>query len=212
MSLMKVAAIAGVSASTVSRVMNDQDGVAPRRPTRFAGPCGRFLSSPPHGTVPAKHPTAKTNRQRRSDFWSSAPAASRRPRRSRTSCAESRSRRGNIISICSSAFFPVPMNCRSAILDQRVGGLLIHGEQPGKEVEAKLRGFPTVWLMANRFPPRWGDQVMPDNSSIGRLAAEYLHERGCKLVSYLSTRRRRRGDCRFGSWRFANTWGTWAGK
>ena len=67
-----------------------------------------------------------------------------------------------------------------------MGGLLLHGEQPSKAVEAQLRGLPTVWLMANRFPPRWGDQVMPDNSSIGRLAAEYLHHEGCTTAAYLS--------------------------
>ena len=72
------------------------------------------------------------------------------------------------------------------ISEQRVGGLLLHGEQPSKAVEAQLRGLPTVWLMANRFPPRWGDQVMPDNSSIGRIAAEYLHAKGCKSAAYLS--------------------------
>jgi DNA-binding LacI/PurR family transcriptional regulator len=84
------------------------------------------------------------------------------------------------------SFVSNPDELPRRICEQRVGGLLLHGEQPSKAVESQLHGLPTVWLMANRFPPRWGDQVMPDNSSIGRIAAEYLHKKGCRSAAYLS--------------------------
>jgi DNA-binding LacI/PurR family transcriptional regulator len=84
------------------------------------------------------------------------------------------------------SFVSNPDELPSRILEQRVGGLLLHGEQPSELVEMQLRGLPTVWLMANRFPPRWGDQVMPDNTLIGRLAADYLLQRGCTQCAFLS--------------------------
>jgi DNA-binding LacI/PurR family transcriptional regulator len=85
------------------------------------------------------------------------------------------------------SFISNPVELPRQIGERRVGGLLLYGEQPGPELEDHLRELPTVWLMANRFPPRWGDQVMPDNSSIGRIAAEYLHKKGCTSVVCLTS-------------------------
>jgi DNA-binding LacI/PurR family transcriptional regulator len=52
-------------------------------------------------------------------------------------------------------------------------------------VQARLQPLPTVWLMANRQRPLWGDQVMPDNMMIGETAAQYLLRRGHRRVAYL---------------------------
>ncbi len=57
-------------------------------------------------------------------------------------------------------------------------GLLIHGYLAGDPTCAMLQRFPCVWLMANRDRPGWGDQIMPDNSAIGEIAADYLVDRG----------------------------------
>lgn len=186
MSLIKVAAAAGVSASTVSRVLNDHHGVSPQ--------------------------TAETVRQamKKIDF---TPASRRRTRRSGQLPSEQAQTIGFLVfgtsgqhaapafthllrgvSIGASendlelfvSFVSNPDELPGRVLEQRVGGLLLHGEQPSEAVESQLRGLPTVWLMANRFPPRWGDQVMPDNTLIGRLAADYLLQRGCRDCVYLS--------------------------
>jgi DNA-binding LacI/PurR family transcriptional regulator len=55
-------------------------------------------------------------------------------------------------------------------------------------VKSRLESLPTVWLMANPHRPAWGDQVMPDNSAIGAMAARYLLERGHRRLAYLGTR------------------------
>jgi DNA-binding LacI/PurR family transcriptional regulator len=68
----------------------------------------------------------------------------------------------------------------------RIDGVLLHGERPSPAIDAKLRALPTVWLMANRERPVWGDQVLPDNTAIGEIAAQYLLRRGHRRVAYLS--------------------------
>src|SRR4051812_45460546 len=80
------------------------------------------------------------------------------------------------------------------ISDRRVDGILLHGERPSAGLQARLRSIPTVWLMANRQKPLWGDQVMPDNTAIGELAAKHLLQRGHRHVAYLSSG--------WGSWSF----------
>jgi len=84
------------------------------------------------------------------------------------------------------SFVSDPQHLPPSLVQRRVDGLLLHGERPGAAVESKLRTLPTVWLMANRQRPAWGDQVMPDNTSIGELAAGYLLKRGHRRLAYLS--------------------------
>jgi DNA-binding LacI/PurR family transcriptional regulator len=71
------------------------------------------------------------------------------------------------------------------ILDQQVDGVLLHGAEPDPATAARLSRLPTVWLMGNRNRPTWGDQVMPDNTAIGTLAANYLLRRHHRRVAYL---------------------------
>jgi LacI family transcriptional regulator len=186
MSLMKVAAIAGVSTSTVSRVMNDQQGVAPGTADAVRRAMRKISFNPPPRRRSSKASNGRGEQARTIGFLvfgtsgeQTAPAFTQLLR------GVSIAARENNLDLFVS-FVSKPDELPRRIFEQRVGGLLLHGEQPSKSVEAELRGLPTVWLMANRFPPRWGDQVMPDNSSIGRLAAEYLHQHGCNRVCYLS--------------------------
>jgi LacI family transcriptional regulator, galactose operon repressor len=186
MSLMKVAVIAGVSTSTVSRVLNDQQGVAPQTADAVRRAMQKISFVPAVRRRARRVSSAQSEQARTIGFLvfgtsgeQAAPAFTHLLRGVSIAAREY-----NLDLFVS--FFSNPDELPQRVLEQRVGGLLLHGEQPSKGVEAQLRGYPTVWLMANRFPPRWGDQVMPDNSSIGRLAAEYLHERGCKQVAYLS--------------------------
>ena len=83
-------------------------------------------------------------------------------------------------------FVSDPSQVPPRVLERRVSGLLLHGERPDASIEAILRGLPTVWLMGNRFPPRWGDQVMPDNTLIGHIAADHFLRNGCRSVAYLA--------------------------
>lgn len=71
-------------------------------------------------------------------------------------------------------------------LEQKLDGLILHGSTPGPAVQQKLCRFPTVWLMGGRRRPDWGDQVMPDAYEIGDQAARYLMNRGHKRLAYLN--------------------------
>jgi LacI family transcriptional regulator len=186
MSLTKVAAAAGVSASTVSRVLNDQDGVAPDTAEAVRNAMRKISFAPITRRRSRKAVNGQSEQARTIGFLvfgtsgeQTAPAFTNLLR------GVSIGARENNLDLFVS-FVSNPDELPRRIAEQRVGGLLLHGEQPSAAVEEQLRGLPTVWLMANRFPPRWGDQVMPDNSSIGRLAAEYLHNEGCTTAAYLS--------------------------
>ena len=66
-------------------------------------------------------------------------------------------------------------------------GFLLHGDPPGGDAEATFRSAPCVWLMTNRQAPRWGDQVLPDNQAVARIAADYLGGQGCRRWAFLTT-------------------------
>jgi len=186
MSLTTVAATAGVSASTVSRVLNDLDGVAPETARAVRVAMRKISFTPPARRRMKKNSNGHSEQASAVGFLvfgtSGAEAAPAFTHLLRGVSIEARENNFDLFV----SFVSNPDELPRRIFEQRVDGLLLHGEQPGKAVEAQIRGMPTVWLMANRFPPRWGDQVMPDNSSIGRLAAEYLHQKGCKSAVYLS--------------------------
>lgn len=67
-----------------------------------------------------------------------------------------------------------------------VDGILAHGSLPEPTVLEELGQLPTVWLMSNPVRPTWGDQVMPDNDAIGRIAASHLVDSGCDQLAYLN--------------------------
>lgn len=67
-----------------------------------------------------------------------------------------------------------------------IDGLLLHGALPPPATRERLRRFPTVWLMGNRRRPDWGDQVMPDTYEIGDKAARYLTSRGHQRLAFVN--------------------------
>ncbi len=187
MSLNRVAEMAGVSASTVSRVVNDQQGVAPQTAEAVREAMRKISFSPPVRRRARKSTNGHGGEQAKTVAFLIFGTSGEQTAPAFTSLLRgvSIAARENNFDLFVS-FVSNPDELPRRISEQRVGGLLLHGEQPSESVQSQLRGLPTVWLMANRFPPRWGDQVMPDNSSIGRLAAEYLHAHGCKSAAYLS--------------------------
>jgi LacI family transcriptional regulator len=59
--------------------------------------------------------------------------------------------------------------------------------EPSAAIMAKLGELPHVWFMTRRSADFPGDYVEPNNEENGRLAAEYLHEKGHKSVAVLTT-------------------------
>src|SRR5688500_3979539 len=59
--------------------------------------------------------------------------------------------------------------------------------EPSIDCLAKLRELPNVWFMTRRSLSYPGDYVEPNNEENGRMAADYLKERGHKSVAVIST-------------------------
>jgi LacI family transcriptional regulator len=77
-----------------------------------------------------------------------------------------------------------------AVKAGNVDGILGYGAFPEKAVTEALRRVPAVWLMSRSddAPDPWGDRVRPDHVAIGRLAGQYLVERGHQHVAYFNPR------------------------
>ncbi|MBL9204396.1 MAG: LacI family DNA-binding transcriptional regulator [Opitutaceae bacterium] len=70
---------------------------------------------------------------------------------------------------------------------ERLDGVIVQGMEPSADCLAKLRELPHVWFMTRRSVSYPGDYVEPNNEENGRMAAEYLHERGHKAVAVITT-------------------------
>jgi DNA-binding LacI/PurR family transcriptional regulator len=77
----------------------------------------------------------------------------------------------------------LPRNMAGEHLD----GVIVQGMEPTADCMARLREIPNVWFMTRRSPGYPGDYVEPNNVENGRLAAEYLRDRGHKFVAVVST-------------------------
>ena len=70
---------------------------------------------------------------------------------------------------------------------ERLDGVIVQGMEPSTDCLAKLRELPHVWFMTRRSLSYPGDYVEPNNEENGRMAAEYLHDRGHKAVAVITT-------------------------
>src|SRR5438552_6873601 len=187
MSIRNVAQLAGVSTSTVSRVLNERPNVAAatvesvRRAMRELS----FSPSIRRGALrPRMTDGLKTATMAFIVFGTSGSRPTPAFERLLRGVSEQASKT-NLSLIFS--FVSDPRQLPPRITERRVDGLLLHGERPALDVQMRLQTLPTVWLMANPQRPEWGDQVMPDNSAIGAMAARYLLRRGHRRLAYLGT-------------------------
>lgn len=187
MSMRQVAQMAGVSTSTVSRVLNERPNVAADtvaavrravqdlqfrpvlRRSRTANDARAGLR---YGTVAFVMFGADDTRR-----W---PILSKLLRGVSNAME---SLHLNLLFTCVSKVSELPPR----MLDGSVDGVLLNRSIPNQELEDTIRSFPAVWLMAGTRQPLWGDQVMPDNTGIGETAAAYLKRFGHRHVAYLGT-------------------------
>jgi DNA-binding LacI/PurR family transcriptional regulator len=190
MSMQRVAQLAGVSTSTVSRVFHDKRVVAAetaaavRQVVRQLG----FTPAPRkrrNGTNGKHHPAVGNAIAFLvlGTSGSNATPAFEKLLRGVSDAANAHDL-SLILSFVSDASKIPPR-----LLDRQLAGVLCHGEQPGASGLARLRALPSVWLMANRHRPQWGDQVMPNNAVIGDTAGRYLVRRGHRRLAYLGLAR-----------------------
>jgi DNA-binding LacI/PurR family transcriptional regulator len=204
MSIGKVAKLAGVSSSTVSRVINNHPRVAPRT-VQSVRAAMKELGYVPSDRRPGPKPMGRINFSVGPGVGAGAAMGTGKAAGAgniaflvfgtspqRTTPAFEELLRG--VSFGASrnelnlAFSHVPdaeqMPVR--VMDRPIDGFLLHGATPSPELIRQLRKLPTVWLMGNRRRPEWGDQVMPDAYEIGDLAAQYLIERGHRCLAFLN--------------------------
>ena len=184
MSIEKVAKLAGVSNSTVSRVINDHPRVSPAT-VKTVRAAMATLEYTPSDRRPGPKPASRARSETANIAFLLIGVA-----RNATTPAFELLLRG-----VSSAASDLGANLAFAhvdeaddvhprIAEQKFDGLLLHGSAP--ERTDRLRNHPCVWLMGNRRRPDWGDQVMPDTYEIGSKAATYLMGRGHKKLGYLN--------------------------
>jgi LacI family transcriptional regulator len=73
------------------------------------------------------------------------------------------------------------------LASEKLNGMIIQGMEPNRACLAELRNTPNVWFMTRRSTGYPGDYVEPNNEENGRMAADYLKERGHKSVAVIST-------------------------
>jgi LacI family transcriptional regulator len=185
MSISKVAKLAGVSSSTVSRVINNHPRVAPET-AQSVRRAMQTLNYTPSDRRPGPKPASRsrttadiaflvlgTSRQRATPAFQDLLRG----------VSMGASRHGlNLIFLHVSD----PNRMPPRVFEQRLDEILLHGATPSEEVRERLRRTPTVWLMGNVRRPHWGDQVLPDGYEIGELAAKYLTDRGHRNLVFLN--------------------------
>ncbi len=67
-----------------------------------------------------------------------------------------------------------------------VGSLALRSVQWMRTIQDLSEKLPVVWAMGGHANPMQMDHILPDNLGIGRLAANYLADRGCKRVAMVT--------------------------
>jgi LacI family transcriptional regulator len=192
MTASRVAKLAGVSVSTVSRVVNSHPGVAAET-VAAVQKAMKELAFAPSRRVKDSHGAGRNGRGTRIAFLMfGASNASQAPSFQRLMIGVSDAANAlganltfGFVADAISNGSPAGTSNPLKILEQPLDGLLLHGAEPEGAIAERLAKLPTVWLMGNRNRPTWGDQVMPDNTAIGTLAAHYLLRRKHRRVAYL---------------------------
>jgi LacI family transcriptional regulator len=187
MSITRVAKLAGVSSSTVSRVINHHPRVAPET-AEAVRKAMEALSYTPSDRRPGPKPAGRGGQPRGASIAFLVLGADRNratPAFEDLLHGVSRGASQHDLNLVFS-HVPNPEELPARVSAQRVDGILLHGAAPGKALRERLRRVPTVWLMGNRRRPEWGDQVMPDGYEVGDLAAKYLLGRGHRNLAFLN--------------------------
>lgn len=185
MSIQKVAKLAGVSSSTVSRVINNRPRVAPETEKAVRHAMDK-LGYAPSDRRPGPKPMSRREAKTRIGFFVVGTA-------------------GNSMS---PGFFDLlqgvtselsERNCeltydhivetaqvKSRLRNQNLDGIILHGAALDPATRGAIRRVPCVWVMGNRNRPSWGDQVMPDVFEIGSMAANYLARLGHKQLGFIN--------------------------
>lgn len=188
MTIFDIAAMANVSKSTVSRVLNNPDAVRPevvrrvREAMKESGYAPAAVRRGPKPRPPVR--AAKTGsigllllgRTRELlAFPSMANIVS--------GMVETLSANGLHLTVIE---VPDPLVLPSIVSPREVDGILVMGRPPTQSMADRLHPIPCVWQGGVELDVPVADQVLANSRVIGRLAADYLSRKGCRRPAYLN--------------------------
>ena len=187
MLLSDIARHARVSPSTVSRAINQPDIVAPESLARIRA----VMETHSYTPAPANRrrgPKSRQPRLRRLGVWfvgAKANNPSLNWFQERIADVQGDNPRHRIE--LNMLFSNSPDELPRALAEEKLDGVIIQGMEPSPVVLNKLKQLPCVWFMTRRSDGFPGDFIEPNNEENGRLAADYLADRGHKTVAVLTT-------------------------
>jgi len=187
MLLTEIALKAHVSPATVSRAINQPQLVAADSLARIREVMlqHNYVPAPVHRR---RGPKLRSAEQRRIGVWFVGARANNpslhwfQEQLMQIPSAETRYR-VDLRVLFSGSPTELPRNLANEHLD----GVIIQGMEPSPECLAQLRDLPSVWFMTRRSLSYPGDYVEPNNEENGRMAADYLKEKGHKAVAVISS-------------------------
>src|SRR5688572_31986472 len=187
MLITEIAKKAKVSPATVSRAINQPQIVAPDSLARIRSVMEE------HNYVPApinrrRGPKVRMSEQRRIGVWF-VGARSNNPSHNwfqdqllHVQSSDTRYRVDLRV-----LFSNTPNELPAALATEKLDGLIIQGMEPSAGCLAKLGDLPHVWFMTRRSGSFPGDYVEPNNEENGRMAADFLVQKGHKVAAVIST-------------------------
>jgi DNA-binding LacI/PurR family transcriptional regulator len=186
MSISKVAQAAGVSISTVARVINNRPGISTKTVASVREAIKRvgYVAPPPALRRGPKTDAVKGIRTRRVAILliGMDPLVTQRvsaPGPVAKHLADS----GLQLVYCPMAD---PAVLPPDISPKQVDGVIMQGLQPVGAADRALRSLPCVWKMTRRSTDFWADYVEPDNRMVGRLAFDYLSQKGVRQMAFFN--------------------------
>lgn len=187
MLITEIAKKAKVSPATVSRAINQPQIVAPESLARIRSVMEE------HNYVPAplnrrRGPKVRQAEQRRIGVWFVGAKANNpslnwfQDQLLHVQSADTRYRVDLRV-----LFSNTPDELPAHLATEKLDGLIIQGMEPAPSCLANLRDLPHVWFMTRRSGAYAGDYVEPNNEENGRMAAEYLVQKGHKVAAVIST-------------------------
>jgi LacI family transcriptional regulator len=187
MLITEIARKAKVSPATVSRAINQPQIVAPDSLARIRSVMEE------HNYVPApinrrRGPKVRMSEQRRIGVWfvgAKANNPSLNWFQDQLLHVQSHDTRYRVD--LRVLFSNSPHELPAGFATEKLDGLVIQGMEPSAACLAKLRDLPHVWFMTRRSSSYSGDYVEPNNEENGRMAADYLVQKGHKVAAVIST-------------------------
>ena len=187
MLITEIAKKAKVSPATVSRAINQPQIVAPDSLARIRSVMEE------HNYVPApasrrRGPKVRLAEQRRIGVWFVGAKANNpslnwfQDQLLQVQSSDTRYRVDLRV-----LFSNTPQELPASLATEKLDGLIVQGMEPAVACLAKLRDLPYVWFMTRRSGSYPGDYVEPNNEENGRMAADYLVQKGHKVAAVIST-------------------------